>query len=149
MLGTKEAPLFIDTSIQIARLVHGPKTKQSIRNRIAKHERTVTSLVARQEFKRRLLQEAEYLLRLLHRYQSFDEVHQHVIRLFGQWPGRVRKRNICLQTLAQLHGGTDSERTERLQLYLRSLLVNALRQFDQRVDNIVRDCNCACTDPGR
>src|SRR5262249_36198988 len=135
---------FLDTSIQIARLIHGPKTKEHIRDRIARHEQTVSSLVARQEFKRRLLQEAEYLLRLLHRYQSFDEINQHVIRLFGQWPGRVRKRNICVQMLAQVHGGTDADRTERLQLYLRSLLVSGLKRFDQQVDSVRQDSGCAC-----
>lgn len=140
----KQDPLFLDTSIQIARLVHGPKTKERIRERIAQHGLTVTGLVVRQEFKRRLLKEADYLLRLLHRYRSFDEVQQHVIRLFGAWPGRVRKRTICLQTLTQIHGGTDEERTERLQLYLRSLLVTGLKRFDQEVDRVRLDSGCAC-----
>ena len=140
----KSGPLFLDTSIQIARVVHGPKTKERIRNRIAQHDQTSTGLVSRQEFKRRLLKEAEYLLRILNKYNSFDEVNQHVIRLWGQWPGRVRKRNICLQTLAQVHGGDDKERTERLSLYLRSLLVAGLKRFDQQVDSVRQDANCAC-----
>jgi hypothetical protein len=135
-------PLFLDTSILIARFVHGPRTKERIRERIGQHSRTVTSVVARREFKRRLLREAEYLLRMLHRYKSFDEVNQHVIQLFGQW--HTRKRNICLQTLSQLHGGTDEERTERLQLYLRSLLVDGLRRLDQQVDQVRQDSGCAC-----
>jgi hypothetical protein len=144
MSKSKEGPLFLDTSIQIARLVHGPRTKSGIRQRLAQHERIVTGLVVRQEFKRRLLKEAEYLLRMLHRYQSFDEVHQHVIQLFGAWPGRQRKRVICLQTLAQIHGGTDAERTERLKLYLRSLLVTGLKQFDRKFGEILKDSGCAC-----
>src|ERR1051326_6001106 len=67
----KERPVILDTSIQIARVVHGPKTKKRIRERLARHEQAVSSLVVRQEFKRRLLGEAEYLLRMLHRYRSF------------------------------------------------------------------------------
>jgi hypothetical protein len=141
----KREPIFVDTSIQIARFVHGPKTKERIRDRLARHEQITSGLVVRQEFKRRLLKEADYLLRLLHRYKSFDEVHQHVIRLYGQWPGRVRKRNICLQTLAQVHSGSnDKERAERLQLYLRSLLVSGLKRFDQGVDVVRTDSGCAC-----
>jgi hypothetical protein len=101
-------------------------------------------LVVRQEFKRRLLAEAEYLLRQLHRYQSFQEVQQHLIQLPGGWPSRQRKRNICLQTLTQVHGGTDAECTERLQLYLRSLLVTGLKRFDQRVDALRQESSCAC-----
>lgn len=142
---SKEAPVFLDTSIQIARLVHGPQTKAGIRQRLALHEKSFTSLVVRQEFKRRLLKEAQYLLGLLHRYGSFDEVNQHVIRLFGTWPGRIRKRNICLQTLAQVHGGTDAERTDRLKLYLRSLLVTGLKQFDQKFGEGLKDSACACS----
>jgi hypothetical protein len=144
MARSKDDPVFLDTTIQIARLVHGPQTKAGIRQRLAQHERVLTGLVVRQEFKRRLLKEAEYLLRLLHRYKSFDEVHQHVIRLFGAWPGRVRKRTICLQTLAQVHGGSDAERTERLQLYLRSLLVTGLKQFDRKFGEVLKDSACAC-----
>jgi hypothetical protein len=142
MASGQQSPLFLDTSIQIARHVHGPKTKEAIRRRLAQHSTHVTSLVVRQEFKRRLLKEAEYLLRLLHRYKSFGEVQQHVIRLYGPW--HQRKRTICLQTLAQLHGGNDSEQTERLQLYLRSLLVNGLRRFDQMMDEVRQDSQCAC-----
>jgi hypothetical protein len=136
--------VFLDTSIQIAQVVHGPNTKARIRQRLARHEHTVTGLVVRQEFKRRLLAEAEYLLRQLHRYQSLQEVQQHLIQLYGDWPSRKRKRNICLQTLTQVHGGTDAECTERMQLYLRSLLVTGLKRFDQRVDTVRRDSGCAC-----
>ncbi|MHB1424674.1 MAG: hypothetical protein ACYC3I_16010 [Gemmataceae bacterium] len=91
-----------------------------------------------------MLKEAEYLLRLLDRYNSFDEVEQHVIRLFGPWPGTARKRTICLQMLAQVHGGSDAERTDRLKLYLRSLLVTSLRQFDRKFGEVVKDSACAC-----
>ena len=102
----------------------------------------VTSLIVRQEFKRRLLKEADYLLRLLHRYGSFDEVLHHIIRLFGPW--HQRKRNICLETLAQVHAEADAERTDRLRLFLRSLLVSGLRRFDQMVDLVRKDSGCAC-----
>lgn len=142
MAGTQQTEIFLDTSIQIARHVHGPKTKEAIDRRLRQHSRHVTSLVVRQEFKRRLLKEADYLLRLLHRYGSFDEVNQHLIRLFGPWHNR--KRAICLQALAQIHQTTDAERTERFRLYLRSLLVTGLRRFDQTVDEVREQSNCAC-----
>src|SRR5260370_10713896 len=143
MASPRQPDLFLDTSIQIARHVHGPKTKEAINRRLSQHSRHVTRLVLRQEFKRRLVKEADYLLRLLHRFNSFGEVHQHVIRLFGPW--HARKRNICLQTLAQVHGGSDdAEQTERLRLYLRSLLVTGLRRFDQMVAEVRAGLNCAC-----
>lgn len=142
MANAQTTDLFLDTSIQIARLVHGPQTKAAIKKRLSQHSKHVTSLVVRQEFKRRFLKEAVYLLGLLHRYNSFDEVDQHVIRLSDQWHGR--KRSICLQTLRQVHDVSDAERTERLRLYLRSLLVSGLRRFDQTVDLVRTDSGCAC-----
>jgi hypothetical protein len=138
----QDGGVFLDTSIQIARRVHGPRTKAAIKQRLAQHHTQVTSLVVRQEFKRRLLKEAVYLLGLLHRFKSFDEVNQHVIQLFGPW--HARKRTICLQTLTQVHEGTDAERTERLRLYLRSLLVSGLCRFDQMVDEVRVDSGCDC-----
>jgi hypothetical protein len=138
-------PIFLDTSVQIARLVHGPMTKRRIRERIAQHDRAVTGLIVRQEFKRRLLKEAQYLLTQLDHYKSFAEVYQHVVRLPDQWPRTKRKRNICLQTLGQVHGGTDRDRTDRLRLYLRSLLINGLRQFRRSVDHVIPDSGCGCS----
>ena len=144
MPDAKLGPIFLDTSIQIARQVHGSKTKAAIKARLEQHALTATGLVARQEYKRRLLKEADYLLRLLAKYESFDEVYQHLIRLPGTWQKMIRKRNICLQTLGQIHGGTDKVRAERLQLYLRSLLVNGLKRFAQSVDSIPADGRCGC-----
>lgn len=142
MKNSHTSDLFLDTSIQIARQVHGPQTKAAIKKRISQHAKHISSLVVRQEFKRRLLKEAAYLLNLLHRYKSFDEVNQHVIQLFGRW--HQRKRTLCLQTLAQVHEGSDAERTERFRLYLRSLLVLGLRRFDQSVDEVRTDSGCGC-----
>jgi hypothetical protein len=137
-------PVFLDTSIQIARVVHGPKTKARIQQRLGQHGRTVTGLVCRQEFKRRLLQEADYLLRLLDRYGSFDEVRQHLIRFQPQYLKHVRKKNICLQMLEAVHQATDEERTERARLYLRSLLLAGLQRFDQAVDEVLQESGCGC-----
>jgi hypothetical protein len=140
----KQPPVFLDTSIQIARVVHGPKTKAHIRNRLALHGHAVTGLVCRQEFRRRLLAEADYLLRLLDRYESFDEVRQHLIRFQPQYLKHVRKKNISLQMLEAVHEATDEERTERARLYLRSLLLTGLQRFDQMVDQVRQDSACGC-----
>jgi hypothetical protein len=56
----------------------------------------------------------------------------------------LRKRNICLQTLGQVYGGSDKEKTDRLRLYLRSLLVDGMREFDQSVDTVRKESGCAC-----
>jgi hypothetical protein len=52
---TPESDIFVDTSIQIARITHSPETKRRICARLEQHGEVVTSLVVKQEFKRRLL----------------------------------------------------------------------------------------------
>jgi hypothetical protein len=141
-------PVFLDTSIQVALVVHGPGTKARIRQRLDQHGRAVTGLVCRQEFKRRLLHEADYLLRLLDRYRSFDEVRQHLIRFQPQYKKHVRKKNISLQILEAVHEASDEERTERARLYLRSLLLAGLTRFDQMVDEVREESGCGCARQG-
>src|SRR5438105_1637387 len=122
-------PIFLDTSILIARLVHSTEKKQSIERRLAKHSQKVTSLVVRQEFKRRLLREVEYLLRQVDEHGSVQKVRRHIHeRLPAQL---VRKRNIC-EALIGTVDEQDSEEdlTDRLRLYLRGLLRDGLEDFD-------------------
>jgi hypothetical protein len=133
--------VFLDTSIQIARVVHSAQAKERIRQRLALHQRTATSLVVRQEFKRRLLKEADYLLRQLDKYKSYHEVYHHLTHLTGS-QFTARKSAICLQMLGEVHQGDDATRTKRLKLYLRSLLMQGLRRFDQQVDTLIEDSGC-------
>ncbi len=93
--------IFLDTTIQIARLVHSPLMKRRIEECTRQYDVKVTSSVVRQEFKRRLLKEAKYLLDQLNRRKSYAEVCHHVLRL-PDFPKNKRKRNICLPTLFQL-----------------------------------------------
>jgi hypothetical protein len=135
--------LFLDTSIQIARFVHGPQTKRRIETRLAQHTLTVTGEVVKQEFKRRLLMEADYLLGLLNKYESLDEVFYHVRRLSHR--GHKRKLNICLDMLGFVfeHAG-DAEVKERLRLYLHYLLTLGLREFESMVGHVLKGSGCAC-----
>ncbi len=71
--------VFLDTSIQIARIVHNEEIKVRIAWRISQYDLTVSSEVVKQEFKRRLLKEAQYLLNQLNRLTSLQKVMRHVI----------------------------------------------------------------------
>jgi len=71
--------IFLDTSIVIARLVHSPATKKRISERLGRYQQSVTSLVVKQEFKRRLLKEAQYLLNQLNDKKSFAAVQRHIV----------------------------------------------------------------------
>jgi hypothetical protein len=137
--------VFVDTSIQVARFVHSPETKQRIRNRLELYGSVSTGLVVRQEFKRRLLKEAKYLLELLERCGSFSKVMRHLVDyLPPQWH---RKQKICLEALTTIdEQDSDEDRTERLGLFLRGLLRDGLGDFDASVNRLRRGSGCACAE---
>jgi hypothetical protein len=135
--------VFLDTSIQIARFVHSPGAKRRIDARLQQYDLTVTSLVVRQEFKRRLLKEARYLLEQLERRRSFRAVMRHVLEVLP--PQQSRKRQICLQTLQTIfENASDADCTDRARLFLRSLLKGGLDEFDQLVDHVIYSSGCEC-----
>ncbi len=134
--------VFLDTTIQIGRFVHAPEMKERIRARISAYDVSVTGLVVRLEFKRRLLREAEYLLRLLNRLGSYRKVIRHVTDNLP--PQQARKRNICLEALETVLDEGDADLTERARIYLRSLLTQGLREFDAVVDSVLKESGLYC-----
>ncbi|MFI5457610.1 MAG: hypothetical protein ACHRXM_19380 [Isosphaerales bacterium] len=144
---TSGTAIFLDTSIQIARFIHSSEAKRKIEQRIRQYDFTVTSSVVRQEFKRRFLKEAKYVLDQLNRRNSYEEVYHHVVRLPDHSFAKLRrKKNICLQMCAQVFSGAnDAELTERLKLYMRSLLTLGLDEFDGRVGHVIKGSSCACS----
>jgi hypothetical protein len=139
--------VFLDTTIQIARLVHSPRTKERIRVEISSFDCSITSLVVWQEFKRRLLKEAQYLLNLLNKYGSYDRTNRHVIDVLPQQ--RARKQKICLEVLQSIveaagRRRSDADLTDRARRTLRSLIRGEVRRFKQGVDSVLGDCGCAC-----
>ena len=134
--------IFLDTSIQIARIVHGPEIKQKIQERISEYDLPVSSEIVKQEFKRRLLKEAQYLLNQLNRLGSYSRVNRHVIDTLP--PQQNRKRNICLEMLGTILEESDADLTERAKRTLRTLLKFGLDDFENTVKHIVRDAGCTC-----
>jgi hypothetical protein len=135
--------VFLDTSIQIAMVVHSKEAKRKISERIKEYDIRATSEVVRQEFKRRLLKEAKYLMDQLNRRGSFDEVFYHVERLPEVF--HKRKKHICLQLFGTLFDGeTDGDRTERMKLRLHYLLTLGLKSLDKKMDQVIKGSGCAC-----
>ena len=134
--------VFLDTTIQIARFVHSPEIKSRVEQRLGQYHVKVTSSVVKQEFKRRLLREAAYLLEKLARLGSYQKVMRHVSDVLPVQQNR--KRNICIQALETIdENDTDLDRTDRMKLYLRSLLTDGLSQFDESVDSVLAGCGCS------
>ena len=140
--------VFLDTSIQIARKVHSPALKKKIEQRIDQYDLTTTGQIVRQEFKRRLLGEAKYLLGVLNDRDSFIEAYHHVARLPVNYPRQRRQKNTCLQLLglgSAINAKNDADRTERFRLKLHYLLTLGMDRFDESV-GVVKD-SVGCTAP--
>src|SRR5260370_32739492 len=139
---SKGTALFLDTSIEIARRVHAEDTKKRINERISHYSITMTGEVVRQEFKRRLLKEAKYLIELVGKHASLEDVYQRILRLPRQ---QQPKQKICLLILAQVFkNASKAECVERFKLYLHYLLTLGMPDFDEGVDHVNRETRCYC-----
>jgi len=104
---------------------------------------TTTGLIVGQEFKRRLLKDARYLLDLFVRYESFAQVHRHIVDVLTSL--QRRKQRISLQMLSTLiEDDSDADCTERAILLLRGLLRDGLYEFDESVGHVIQKSQCGC-----
>ncbi len=132
--------IFLDTSILIARTIHSPDKKKRIRERISAFDVVVTSLIVRQEYRRRFVKEADYLLRLLERKGgSMEDLLRHLATLP---PKLNRKRQICLETVITVFGEGGDEPSSRLRSYLRMMLRAGMDAFDAMTDRQVVESTC-------
>ena len=127
-------------------MIHSPQTKERIKARISGYTATISSAVVRQEFKRRVLKEAKYLLDQVNKRGSFIEVYYQVERLPEQFPKNRRKRHICMQLFGQFFPkADDSELADRLKYYLHYLLTLGMEEFENGVTHVVTGSGCACS----
>lgn len=134
--------LYLDTSILIASFVHPPAIKQHIRAVLSSYDVLVSGLIAKQEFSRRLLKEAHYLLsQLKRRNYSFRAVYDHVVSSLP--PQMARKQKICLQILGQcFEEDSDSDKGERLLFFLEDLLENGIAELEDSGVVFVKNSKC-------
>lgn len=135
--------VFLDTSIVIARNFHDESVRARINETLSHYDFKLIGLTVVQEYKRRVLQQAKYLLNLLNALSSFKRVQRHVLEVLPLQ--KNRQKVICLEMLMTIfEDEDDSDLTERATLYLRSLLLFGIENLENSVDCIVRDTMCAC-----
>ncbi len=76
-----EQEVYLDTTILIASFIHSPRVKFEIREKIKSFRNVLTGQVAQQEFTRRLLKEAEYLLGQLKKRKTVAAVQRHLLSM--------------------------------------------------------------------
>ncbi len=135
--------IFPDTSIHIARLLREPEIKKMIEQRLASYDLVVSSSVVVQEFKRRVMPEAIYLINQLNHRGSYQKVRRHVTILPDKWK---RKRQICFGMLDEIFetvgNADDSELTERAKRYLHTLIKHGITYFKRKLGHVIPGTEC-------
>lgn len=132
--------IFIDTSVQILRFIGSRDIKAQVENQIRAHRFSVTSLVVRQEFKRRFLTDVRYVKNALEKNKLDPaETLRYVNRKLSSHVNR-RKLSISLEILATA-GFTSGE---EFHLLLSSWEDFGLDLFDDSVGQVVRYSGCGC-----
>lgn len=134
--------VFADTSIIIAKFLREPKMKEIIRQHLSNYHITISSPVVIQEFKRRVINEAVYLMNKLNDDgSSYVMVKRNIINLLGpQWK---RKQTICLNLLEEIFtDANDEELTERAKRYLRTLIKHGISLIREDIGHVVSGTNC-------
>jgi len=139
--------VFLDTSIAIALFIHPIEIKTEIRSKLKRFQLRLTGLVVLQEFSRRLLKEAKYLLDQLRSKGSYQKVLSHLQFLP---PQSQRKFKICFSTMVNCFPeGSDSDRTDRMTYFLEDLLECGSQELLLNVvDSVVKDVGCASSSIG-
>ncbi len=136
--------IFTDTSIHIARLLREPEMKKIIEERLAQYDLVVASSVVLQEFKRRVLPDAIYLINQLNNKGSYQKVKRHVTHVLPD--AMKRKRQICLGMLEKIFesvdNANDSELTERAKRYLHTLIKHGSTYLKNKLGHIIQGTDC-------
>jgi hypothetical protein len=112
----QQPPLFLETTIQIERVVGLPERKESITGRITGRTLRSSTLVLR-EFKERLLHKCILLLELVLRYEHRTDVETAISRMFSN-------TQILLQLWAQVQRETIGDGA-----YDRELVIETLKSY--------------------
>ncbi len=135
--------IFTDTSIHIARLLREPEIKKMIEQRLASYDLVVSSSVVVQEFKRRVMSDAIYLINQLNQRGSYQKVKRHITILPDKWK---RKQQICFGMLDEIFETVDkvddSELTERAIRYLHTLIKHGITNFKRKLGHVIPGTEC-------
>jgi hypothetical protein len=98
----------------------------------------------RQEFKRRLLKDAVYLLKQLTERKSFQKVRRHIQDSLLH-PGQRPRKQICLDLLSTVdESDTDDDLFDRARLTLRDLIKNGIATSEANLSRVDSRSGCAC-----
>ncbi|OWK45824.1 hypothetical protein FRUB_02155 [Fimbriiglobus ruber] len=122
--------------------MHAPSQRKKIEATWASY-RVVSGLVSRQEFKRRVLKDAKYLIDQLDTKGGFEETFHYMNRLRTN-KFHSRRASICISLMAGVTGESDGDKADRLRAKLHRLLTTGTAMFDAWLDRLVKESGCEC-----
>lgn len=138
--------IFIDTSVQLLRFIGSKDVKTRINERLSGYSFSVTSLVVRQEFKRRFLTDVRYVRTALEKNILNSAETLRYINAKLSSPHNRRKLSICLNILATsgFNGREIPDSGEKCRLLLSRWEDFGLDLFDSSVGQVVKYSGCGC-----
>lgn len=138
--------IFIDTSVQLLRFIGSKEIKAQINTTLSGFGFSVTSLVVRQEFKRRFLTEVRYVRDALEK-NALDPSNtlRYINKKLSNQYNR-RKLSICLDILASssFRGHPLPDIGQKCHVLLSRWEEFGLDLFDASVGQVVRYSGCGC-----
>lgn len=138
--------IFIDTSVQLLRFIGSSAVKGQINQTLSGYGLTVTSLVVRQEFKRRFLTDVRYVRdALVKNHLDCGETLRYINRKLSH-PANRRKLSISLDVFATgtFNGHNVADAGEQFKLLLDTWLDFGLEEFDSTVGHVIKRSGCGC-----
>jgi hypothetical protein len=145
-MADSNSAIFIDTSVQLLRFMGRSDVKRQIDLQLKSHGFTVTSLIVRQEFKRRFLSDVKYVRDALVKCKlDCGETLRYINQKLGL-PVNRRKLSICINIFSEgvFNGRLIPNDGECFKLLLDTWLDFGLAMFDDSVGQVVRYSECGC-----
>lgn len=138
--------IFIDTSVQLLRFIGSSAIKAQIKGTLDGYGFTVTSLVVRQEFKRRFLTDVRYVRdALLKNRHDCGETLRYINNKLSSSVNR-RKLSICLDVFStgSFNGHAMADPGGVFEMILNNWLEFGLDEFDGTIGHVVKRSGCGC-----
>ncbi len=141
--------LFLETTIQIGRLLGEPKDKNEIASCLSQFNRIVTSTYVKMEFKRRAIRDLAYLHNIISSADSFPDIFFRMKKLP---PEQKRKINGLIASLGNFFLYLQSEEMketkvdellEIAQYYFKHLCDVLWKKFDENINTILNETDCS------
>ncbi len=152
-MNTKALPLFLDTTIQVDRLLEerNPQKRQAIEEIISHHDSCITASFSRLEYKRVVLQNLALCLRYLVEEKSFLLAMKRAVSQ-SQYSRRASTLISVLSWLGfqitdlvdvEAGGRWDERLALKCESYVRLNMFYLWARFDKSVDSVVDGLECA------